>query len=54
MEILLLAALLLLLFGAHRIPMIARGLGQGIRLFKKELKEDEPDRLDDGSDDSRR
>ena len=36
-EILLIAAALLLLFGARRIPEIARGLGAGIRNFKGSL-----------------
>ena len=37
-EILLIVLLLLLLFGAKRIPEIAKGLGSGIRTFKTELK----------------
>jgi sec-independent protein translocase protein TatA len=47
-ELLLIVALVVLLFGAKRIPQIARGLGEGIRNFKGGLKES--DRLDDGSD----
>ena len=34
MEILLIVFALLLLFGAKRLPGLARGLGQGIREFK--------------------
>ncbi|MDT8340723.1 MAG: twin-arginine translocase TatA/TatE family subunit [Longimicrobiales bacterium] len=51
-EILLILGLLVLVFGARRIPRIARGLGEGIRNFKGEIKA--PD--DDGEerDDSRR
>ena len=30
-----------LLFGAKKIPDLAKGLGQGIREFKKALKEEE-------------
>lgn len=45
-EILVIAVLVLLLFGSRRIPEIARGLGRGIRNFKSGIKE--PDRLDDG------
>jgi sec-independent protein translocase protein TatA len=50
-EILLIAALLVLVFGARKIPLIARGLGQGIRNFKGELKspEDDRERRDDSS-----
>ncbi len=32
--------IIILLFGAKKIPDLAKGLGQGIRNFKKEMKED--------------
>lgn len=38
-EILLILAALVLLFGARRLPEIARGLGTGIRNFKGSLRE---------------
>jgi sec-independent protein translocase protein TatA len=38
-EILLIALVALLLFGAGRIADIGKGLGQGIKNFKKGLKE---------------
>jgi sec-independent protein translocase protein TatA len=55
-EIVLVLALLMLLFGAKRIPQIARGLGEGIRNFRTSVKEGEedPDRLDESSDEKRR
>jgi len=34
-EIVLILAVVLLLFGARKLPELARGLGQGIREFKK-------------------
>lgn len=34
-EIVLIAVALVILFGARKIPDFARGLGQGIREFKK-------------------
>lgn len=37
-EIAFVLAVLLLLFGAKRIPLIARGLGEGIRNFKTGFK----------------
>ena len=40
-EILIVAVILLVLFGAKRIPELARGLGQGIKEFKDASKEDE-------------
>ena len=55
-EILLVLALLVLLFGAKRIPQIARGLGEGIRNFRTSVRDGEEgtDLLEDGSDDPRR
>ena len=38
-ELLLIFLVVLLLFGARRIPDIAAGLGRGIRDFKKALKD---------------
>lgn len=36
-------AIVVLLFGAKKIPELAKGLGQGIKNFKKEMKDDKPD-----------
>ena len=38
-EIMLILLVILLLFGAKRIPDLARGLGKGIREFKDATKE---------------
>ena len=38
-EMLLVAGVLILLFGAKKLPGLARGLGEGIRNFKGELKD---------------
>lgn len=46
-EMLLLFGVLVLLFGARKLPGLARGLGEGIRNFKGELK---APRGDDGED----
>ncbi len=49
-EAIFLFAIVVLLFGAKKLPMLARGLGHGIRNFKGELQappdEPEPDDLD--------
>ena len=43
--------LLVLLFGASRIAGIGKGLGEGIRNFKKGLSEDpEPKQLEEGEE----
>lgn len=39
-EILLVLALVLLLFGAKRLPDLAKGLGQSLKEFKKAARED--------------
>lgn len=49
-EILIILVLVVLLFGAKRIPEIARGLGKGIREFKREVKDDDSRTLGDGED----
>jgi sec-independent protein translocase protein TatA len=38
-EIVLILAVVLILFGAKKLPELARGLGQGIREFKKATRE---------------
>ena len=38
-ELLVIFAIILLLFGAKRLPEIAQGLGKGIREFKKTMKD---------------
>jgi sec-independent protein translocase protein TatA len=41
-EIILIVALVMLLFGARKLPELARGLGQGIKEFKKASKDEPP------------
>jgi sec-independent protein translocase protein TatA len=41
-EMLLIFVIVVLIFGTSRIPELGRGLGEGIRNFKKSLR-DEPD-----------
>ncbi|PYX64571.1 MAG: twin-arginine translocase TatA/TatE family subunit [Acidobacteria bacterium] len=38
-EIVLILALVLILFGARKLPELAKGLGQGIKEFKKASRE---------------
>ena len=40
-ELLIILAIVVLLFGAKKIPDLAKGLGTGIKDFKKAIKEDE-------------
>ena len=48
-EILVIAILILLLFGTKRIPEFMKGLGSGIKEFKKSMKED--DKENDNTED---
>ena len=41
MEWILIALVVLLLFGGKKIPELAKGLGSGIKNFKKAVKEDD-------------
>ncbi len=47
-ELLIILLVCLLLFGANRLPEIGRSLGEGIREFKKSLKEgsEDPSKID--------
>lgn len=38
-EVLIILLIVLLIFGARRIPEVARGLGKGIREFKKATRD---------------
>ncbi len=48
-EIILMILVIIIIFGGKKIPELARGLGQGIREFKKTTKEikDEVDSIND-------
>jgi sec-independent protein translocase protein TatA len=41
MELFIIVAVIVLLFGGKKIPELARGLGQGIKNFKTAVKDDE-------------
>jgi sec-independent protein translocase protein TatA len=40
-ELLIILVIIVLIFGANRLPEIGRGIGKGIRNFKDATKEDE-------------
>ena len=42
-EMLLLFVIVILIFGTSRLPELGRGIGEGIRNFKKSLREDDQD-----------
>jgi len=48
-ELIIIFLIIVVLFGASRLPQIGKGLGEGIRNFKRGMKEAEqnPDRLEE-------
>ena len=46
-QIVLVVGLVLLLFGGRKIPELMKGLGGGVKEFKKAMKEDEDDSAKD-------
>jgi len=44
-ELLIILGIVVLLFGGKKIPELAKGLGQGIKNFKKSVKDDEPEEV---------
>lgn len=57
-EILIIAGILILLFGATKLPKLARSLGESARIFKAETKgmreDDQSDESDKKKDDARK
>jgi len=51
-EIVLIVVVLLLLFGAKRIPDLARSVGQALHMFRKGMKEDFSDTENDKENDN--
>lgn len=50
-ELLIILLIVLVIFGASKLPQLGRGLGEGIRNFRKGLKESNADK-DEGSNSS--
>lgn len=46
-ELLIIALIIIILFGARRIPEVAKGLGEGIRHFKAGMRGGDDRELDD-------
>lgn len=47
-ELLVILLIVVLIFGASKLPQLGRGLGEGIRNFKKGVRDDD-DRIDEGT-----
>ena len=47
-ELMIILAIVIIIFGANRLPQLGRGIGSAIRNFKQGIKEDEtPDQTAD-------
>jgi sec-independent protein translocase protein TatA len=46
-ELLLIFLIVLIIFGSTKLPQLGKGLGEGIRNFKRGLKGDEPPALEE-------
>ena len=48
-ELMIIFLIIVVLFGASRLPMIGKGLGEGIKNFKKGMKgaDDTPDQIEE-------
>ena len=41
-ELLIILVIVLIVFGANKLPQLGKGIGQGLRNFKESVKGDEP------------
>ena len=48
-ELLVIFLIVIVIFGASRLPQLGRGLGEGIRNFKEGIREDERKKISDDS-----
>ena len=48
LEIILILVVILILFGGSRLPQLMKGMGQGVREFRKEIKPEDEQRREQG------
>lgn len=48
-ELLVILLIVVIIFGASKLPQLGRGLGEGIRNFKKGVRDEDHDRIDEGT-----
>lgn len=46
-EVIVIVLIIIMIFGANRLPEIGRGIGKGIRNFKESAREGAADKRDD-------
>ena len=52
-EIILIILLIILIFGSNRIPKIAKSLGEGLKEFKKSLRDSQKDDAKENNDNTK-
>jgi sec-independent protein translocase protein TatA len=48
-ELLVILLIVIIIFGANKLPQLGKGIGQGLRNFKESVKGEEPPPSDKGS-----
>lgn len=51
MELVLILVIVLIIFGAGRLPEIGSGIGKGIKNFKSSMKDSEQEKIEDKKND---
>lgn len=46
-ELIIILVIIVIIFGAGKLPEIGSGIGQGIKNFKKATKDEEPKKIDE-------
>jgi sec-independent protein translocase protein TatA len=54
MELTIILIIILIIFGAGRLPEIGSGIGKGIRNFKKSVSDTENGKIDDDKNDDKK
>ena len=50
-ELIVILVIIVIIFGAGKLPEIGAGIGKGIKYFKKATSDEDKEKLDDGKDD---
>jgi sec-independent protein translocase protein TatA len=51
-ELVVILVIIVIIFGAGKLPEIGSGIGKGIKNFKKATKDDDPKKIDDDDESS--
>jgi len=51
-ELIIILVIIVIIFGAGKLPEIGSGLGKGIKNFKKATRDEEKEKIEDKKDDS--